>query len=364
MTFKSIGLSFALLACSVAEAACPALLEASGVEGKEPLTLGRCEVQVEVQSPGARGQVLLKLNEAAAQRWREDLKAGTPRWSAMLGARANVRGFIVMVPQGVLLESHSARLLPGAAWLWDARAATLLLVMPGGNAPAPAEAPALPPGVDCALFNTGRLLFWFDDRDVQAGELLASQPALVRAPHDFVVVPAACIGGWRLSPGAPAAMDAVSGIGMVAQDAKDGTTFTLIAQVGAQTVQGKMRVVDPVKHPLRGLWRQTREIACGTGAQRVPPQPLHELRFRSNGNFSATWTPFESYIDYEGSFIYDPASGILNLAVTGGNNLPVDRKIVARTRLDAGGRLIVSVLPGGSRNPTDAGVCEMIFVRR
>lgn len=364
MTFKSICLSLALLAYGAAQAACPALLEVSGAEGQEALTLGRCEVQVEVQSPGTRGQVLLKLNEAAAQRWRDDLKAETALWSAMLGARANVRGFIGMVPKGVLLESHSARLLPGAVWLWDARAATLLLVLPGGHLPAPAVSPALAPGADCALFNTGRLLFWFDDRDVQAGELLASQPALVRRPHDYVPVPAACISAWRLSPGAPAVMDARSGIGMVAQDAQDGTTFTLIAQIGAQTVQGKMRVADPAKHPLRGLWRQTQEIVCGTGVQRVPAQPLHELRFQSSGKFSATWTPFESYIDYEGSFSYDPATGALDLTLTGGNDLPAQRKISASARLDARGRLVVSALPGGSRNPTDVSVCDMVFVRR
>jgi len=364
MTLKSICLSLALLAYGAAQSACPALLEVSGAEGQEALTLGRCEVQVEVQSPGMRGQVLLKLNEPAAQRWRETLKMESPLWSAMLGAQASVRGFIGMVPQGVLLESHSARLISGPVWLWDARAATLLLVMRGSSAPSPVAPPGLPPEVDCGIFNTGRLVFWFDDRDVQAGELLASQPALVRRPHDYVPVPAACISAWRLSPDAPAVMDAMSGIGMVAPDAKDGTTFTLIAQVGAQIAQGKMRVADPAKHPLRGLWRQTQEIACGTGVQRAPPKPLHELRFQSSGKFSATWTPFESYIDYEGSFSYDPAKGALDLALTGGNDLPAQRKISASARLDARGRLVVSALPGGSRNPTDAGVCEMIFVRR
>lgn len=363
MTLKSVYIFLALLACGAAQAACPALLEVRGADGKEALELGRCEVRVEVQRPGARGQVLLTLNEPAAQRWRDALKAESSLWSAMLGAQATVRGFVVMVSQGVLLDSHSARLMSVPTWLWDANAATLMLVMPGGAATAPITSPAAPPMVDCSLFNTDRLVFWFGERDTQAGEVLASQPVLVRRPHDLVPVPPACINAWRLSADAPAVIDALSGIGVVSQDARDGATFTLIAQVGAQMAQGKMRVVDPAKHPLRGLWRQTQEIACGTGLQRVPLKPLHELRFLSSGNFSATWTPFESYIDYEGTFNYDPAKGELQLLVTGGNDLPAQSKIVASARLEPPGRLIVSALPGGSRNLTDAGVCEMVFVR-
>lgn len=360
MKLNSLCVSLALLACGAVQAACPLLLEVRGAEGKGALMLDRCEVQVEVQPAGMRGQVLLTLNPPAAQRWRDALKTQSALWSAMLLAQASVHSVGAAVPQGVLLQSHSARLLPEPMWLWDDRAATLLLVR-GGTASAGVSVTA---PLDCAAFNSDRLIFWFGEMEVERGAVVAGQPLLVKGPRDFRPVSPACISGWQLSPGAPAVIDPASGLGVVAANAADGATFTLMAQVGAHGVQGKMRVVDPAQHPLRGVWRQVQEVACGAGGQRVPLKPLHELRFMGNGNFSATWTPFESYIDYSGTYHYDRAKGELQLAVTAGNDLPAQKQIKVRAGLGAEGQLTVSTLPGGSRHPPDAALCEMVFVRR
>jgi hypothetical protein len=284
----------------------------------------------------------------------------------MLVAAANVRGDGLSVAPGVLLESHSARLLAQPTWLWDARAATLLLVVRPTAAAAPADgtAPLAPAAVDCAAYPAGRVIFWFAEREVQPGEVLAAQPMYVRAPHDFQPVPPPCVDGWGLSPGAPALLDPASGIGAVAQDAPDGATFNLMAQVGAQTVQGQVRVVDPARHPLKGVWRQVGEIACGGSAQRVPARPLRELRFTGSNIFTATWTPFESYVDYSGTFSFDVPGKDLVLSITGGNDVPAQTQARLRATFDSEGALIVSALPGGTRNPRDPAVCEMVFERR
>jgi len=316
---------------------------------------------MEVQPTGGREQVLLKLSRSAAQRWREALKAESSLWSAMLLAQASVRSVGASVAQGALLQSHTARLLSEPMWLWDERGATLQLVR-GGTASAGLSVTV--PALDCAAFNSNRLIFWFGEMEVERGAVVASQPLMVRGPGDLRPVSPACTSGWQLSPGAPAVIDPESGLGVVAANAADGTTFTLMAQVGAHRVQGQMRVVDPAQHPLRGVWRQVREVACGAGGQRVPLRPLHELRFMSNGNFSATWTPLESYIDYSGTYQYDRVKGEIQLAVIAGNDMPAQKQMNVRARLDAEGQLIVSTLPSGSRHPPDAAMCEMVFVRR
>lgn len=355
---KSLFIWLTLLAGGTAWAACPMLLDVRGADGKQALMLDRCEAQMEVQSAGGRGQVLFRLKEPDAQRWREALKPESTLWSAMLLAQASVRGVGASVPPGVLLESHTARLMPDPMWLWNARAATLLLVMRGT-----AAAPSTPtPPVDCTPFHSDRLIFWFREMEVQPGGIVVAQPMLVKGPGDFQPVPGACITGWRLSSGAPAVIDATSDLTAVAVGAKDGTAFTLMAQIGLQQiVQGQLRIIDPEAHPLSGRWSQIQETACGSGTQRVPPRPLRELVFGSNGSFSATWTPLERYFDYAGTYTFDVNGAQLQLAVTEGNDMPAQKQIHARARFDARGRLVVSALPGGSRNPTDASVCEMVF---
>jgi hypothetical protein len=44
--------------------------------------------------------------------------------------------------------------------------------------------------------------------------------------------------------------------------------------------------------------------------------------FEADGTFTVTWTPFELYKDYWGTYDYDLASGALSLQVEGGNYIP------------------------------------------
>lgn len=60
---------------------------------------------------------------------------------------------------------------------------------------------------------------------------------------------------------------------------------------------------------------------------RVPfptPTPIEELVFEADSTFSVTWTPFEVYRDYWGTYSYDLETGSLEIRVDSGNYVPED----------------------------------------
>ena len=71
-----------------------------------------------------------------------------------------------------------------------------------------------------------------------------------------------------------------------------------------------------VPQQLVGCWNEIAESQSNTNYQ------IKGLRFDSDGYFSVTWQPFESYKDYWGSYEYDSTSGSLFILVDGGNYVP------------------------------------------
>lgn len=147
--------------------------------------------------------------------------------------------------------------------------------------------------------------------------------------------------------------------------APDGTELTVTGEIrttrGRRKVEGRLYIIDLAQHPLAGNWRQT-GIVCpgGTPAEAVA---LNELIFNARGEFKATWQPFESYVDYWGSYSFDPASGALALKPTGGNHVPNDATLSGTVTVN-GGELRTKGLsfgqPRGPALPTD---CEVAFRR-
>jgi hypothetical protein len=79
-----------------------------------------------------------------------------------------------------------------------------------------------------------------------------------------------------------------------------------------------------VQYDILGFWTETMQLPCGRGAPFEPDPVIGELVFQNTGEFSVTWTPFEIYYDYWGTYTYDEATGALVLTVDGGNYVPED----------------------------------------
>jgi hypothetical protein len=72
---------------------------------------------------------------------------------------------------------------------------------------------------------------------------------------------------------------------------------------------------QPPDAPLIGNWHQL-ESDCQS--------PINELIFKRDHTFHVTWTPFETYEDYWGTWRYDAISHQIELTVDNGNYVPPD----------------------------------------
>jgi len=61
--------------------------------------------------------------------------------------------------------------------------------------------------------------------------------------------------------------------------------------------------------PWTGCWRELQRIDCETGEEFESDESIGELRLRSDGRFSVTWHPFESYTDFAGSYVTNEIEG-------------------------------------------------------
>ncbi len=94
--------------------------------------------------------------------------------------------------------------------------------------------------------------------------------------------------------------------------------------------------------PLLGTWREVARIDCGAGEE-VPaePAPINEVVFSGPGYFSVTWTPFEFYNDYEGTYVLDQDAGTIDMTVISSNYLPPDADLTGTFVIEQNGDLII-----------------------
>lgn len=104
--------------------------------------------------------------------------------------------------------------------------------------------------------------------------------------------------------------------------------------------------------PLAGNWHQTLEECAA---------PIAELLFKADGTFHVTWTPFETYEDYWGTWGYNAASGQLDLTIANGNYIPPDVVRSGRATI-AGDVLTFEGVSFGT--PQNGAACAAAFHRR
>ncbi len=100
-------------------------------------------------------------------------------------------------------------------------------------------------------------------------------------------------------------------------------------------------------NPIVGTWEEYTSVSCDNEII-DSKNKFQELVFEPNNKFTFTWTPFETYIDYWGSYSYDANSGELKMKITGGNFVPVDADLEGKVTLQNGGRTSLEGIYFGS----------------
>ena len=195
-------------------------------------------------------------------------------------------------------------------------------------------------------------VLWTHSISVTPGEEVTLDP-YIRAGPGGRPGKAECLRNIAVLPDAPAPAWSEDGklVFTVPQDAASSQIYTITATYGSQNIRAAMTVYRPEMQPLVGSWYQ--KVGC------PGREPMRELIFSADGSFRATYTPFETYVDFWGTYSLEPETGLLSLNITGGNNVP-------GTAND--GTIIIQddtfTLGTASLGAGDGAVCTSPFTRR
>ncbi|MCA8900793.1 MAG: hypothetical protein KDA53_06035 [Hyphomonas sp.] len=219
-----------------------------------------------------------------------------------------------------------------------------------GMAETPAEA--------CPDAGEGGYFFWMEPQSAEPGDEIALFPYFANMPGMYDSLPAECLSDVTVLPEGLAAVSRQEDglpIVTIAADAPAGERLVISAVYpGDRSLTGIVELYRRQDNPLVGTWRQASED-CPAGI------PIRELVFTAGGEFSVTWTPFESYKDYWGSYDYDAGSGAIQLEVEGGNRVP-ENIAPGGTAMLTGDSLSFDDLSFGTPFP-DAAACSAEFAR-
>jgi len=195
--------------------------------------------------------------------------------------------------------------------------------------------------------------------EISPGESKVLPIGTSEAPYvPLTPLPPACRPRWSVSKVSRAAIDA-NGRLQVSRYARIGDRIVVTADVAGQSVFQAVHVIDPRPNPIAGAWTQDGAAQC-TG--RAPTEPVREMMIRRDGRFSVTFTPFESYKDYWGTYTYERATGALGMRAVGGNRVP-DGIDLAGTAGVANGRLTLRGVWLGQPEPGAPRACTYTFRR-
>lgn len=150
---------------------------------------------------------------------------------------------------------------------------------------------------------------------------------------------------WSIEPASAGSIDQ-DGLLTVAGGLEPGTTFVVTADVedGRRILTVDLEIYVPIDAPVVGTWSEVGRLTCGDYIEvAAEPEPVNEVVFFDTGDFWVTWTPFEVYVDYWGSFDYDEATDTVTMTSEGGNYVPKDFDLEGTAAVDPDtGRLVLT----------------------
>ncbi|HYD12226.1 MAG TPA: hypothetical protein VEC11_05215 [Allosphingosinicella sp.] len=171
-------------------------------------------------------------------------------------------------------------------------------------------------------------------------------------PAGYRDLPAECLSGWSIE--GPAELSADRRSLTIRPDAPPGSEIILRYNVKGEPVLARLRVVARDAVVLTGRWGQRAAAGCES------LDPVRELEFGPE-RFSVTFTPFESYKDYWGSYSFDPQTGALRLTVTGGNRVPSGLDLEGTARIEDGHLVLEGLFLGDRSGRVPEGGCRYRF---
>ncbi|TFI56637.1 hypothetical protein E2493_19190 [Sphingomonas parva] len=192
------------------------------------------------------------------------------------------------------------------------------------------------------------------------GARLAITPKQHRGYMGSYDVPLDCTSDWTLSDRKLAKLSKDRRTLTIRPDAAPGAVLTIAYKVRGQPVRAQVTIVGRDQVVLAGTRGQVETRGCERHA------PVRELVFTTEGRFSVTFTPFETYNDYWGGYTFDPATGAIAFTVTGGNYRPPALDLEGRASLDPAGSLVLEGVYLGDRSGSPAPVpakdaCTYVF---
>lgn len=221
-----------------------------------------------------------------------------------------------------------------------------------GSEPAPVPAPPSLPDPACAPPGWHFAFVGMDTTVYRQGTVVRLTPMVDRSPAGTVEIPLRCTAGWTVTGPATLSPDRTSLT--IAPEAPVGSIVAIGFRHEGKPVEARFRVVARDEVVLTGRYTERSLEGCWAHG------PVRELEFRPENRFSVTFTPFESYQDYWGSYSFDPATKQLRLKVEGGNFVPPHLDLEGEAEL-ADGRLRLKDMFLGSRDGPPQSGCAYVF---
>jgi len=200
------------------------------------------------------------------------------------------------------------------------------------------------------------------DLQLQAGETKALTLGVVES-WPLVRSVGACV-AWSVEPqgGATITQDSVL---VIDPSVPHGSVFAVTADIenGRRLITLDVYIYDLAHNPLIGAWSETNQIACVSQEELPPTEPIHELVFYADGRLTVTWHPFETYVDYWGTYVA-AQDGTIELVVVGANYEPSDLDGLGTYSIDPKGDLLLRTMWLGSpQKATAMANCGHRFTR-
>lgn len=169
--------------------------------------------------------------------------------------------------------------------------------------------------IDCPNPEPGAILFWMEPESLMPGQTRPVIPNVASMPGMMEPLPSHCLTDLEVIPEEAGTIE-VNSLGdyeiRVSETAPVGEPVDVTGRYKGKLVRSRFTVFQREASPLVGYWRQSRE-SCEEETH------IEELVFNADGTFSVTWTPFETYKDYWGTYNYNAETGQLDLEVETGN---------------------------------------------